>query len=623
MEIGTNSKVAGQVGVSAQHSNNVSQVSGKNEAADSSQVVQRDFQVDVNDDLKSKLADFANLLQNREKLMKSLPEEVRKAVAEILQGMSPDAELPQGLASLLKGQKNMAEQLKNIGIILDFAALLKKGEHSEVKAFLSKILENFTKQAGTTPQQSASELLQLVKQLPVGTAVLQGNAKQAQQLLQQTLPEGIQPFSANEQKNIAQLTALLGKNMPAELRQLGQKSDLTELPKVWVALKAAEAWQFKDIQPKTLQAAADLLKQLVQEMSSEKGTTAGKMQGFAEDSAPEVSNRETALAQLGKLVKEVLPEAGSKATVLVRLEQFLKTLPPEIGKALELALKQGNIPENLGRLADQCSNAALLNEKMTSGLQSFLGKMAEKLAVHSPLMPASAEQIVTQFAQQLGRTSSTIEQLKTLMLQLKTQLSAGDPNLLESQQDVLAKLTQLFGQNIPQALQEGTVQQKLPEALKLWVLLNASAAEQWQRLDAQNLQKSAGVVKELAQSMYKSTGLSGEKQAEQSTLSFSVPLHVAEGVYYPAHIHIYHQQKNNSNEPTEREFETWLRVCVDTENIGMVESVFRLYGDNNLCVRVNVPDTFAADQFHQDLNKVRTNIGDTKLNLTDITVNKV
>ncbi|MBC8014745.1 MAG: hypothetical protein H7X79_03255 [Sporomusaceae bacterium] len=623
MEI-NNNKVAGQVGVSAQQSNNASQVSGKNEAADSSQVVQKDFQVDIKDELKSKLADFANLLQNREKLMKSLPEEVRKAVAEILQGMSADAELPQGLASLLKGQKNMAEQLKNMGIILDFAAILKKGEHSEVKAFLSKILETFTKQAGTTPQQSASELLQLVKQLPVGTAVLHGNAKQAaQQLLQQVLPEGMQSFSSNEQKSIVQLTALLGKNMPAELRQLGQQNNLTELPGVWVTLKAAEAWQFKDIQPKTLQTAADLLKQLVQEMSSEKGKMAGEMQGLAEESAPEVSNKETALAQLGKLVKEVLPEAGNKAAVLVRLEQFLKTLPPEIGKALEQALKQGNIPDNLGRLADQFSNAALLNEKMNSGLQPFLGKMAEKLAVNSPIMTADADQIVTQLAQQLGRTSSTIEQLKNLMQRLKNQLSAGDPKFLESQQDVLDKLTLLVEPNIPQVLQEGAVRHKLPEVLKLWVLLNASAAEQWQRLEAQNLQKSAGVVKELAQSMYKSTGLSGEKQAEQSTLSFSVPLHVAEGVYYPAHIHIYHQQKNNSNQPTEREFETWLRVCVDTENIGMVESVFRLYGDNKLCVRVNFPDTFAADQFSQDLPKIRTSIGDAKLNLTDLTVSKV
>lgn len=615
--------MTGQVGVSAQQGN-TSQVSEKNEAADSSQVVQKDFQVDVKDELTSKLADFANTLQNREKLVKSLPEDVRKAVAEMLLDMSPDAELPQGLASLLKGQKNMAEQLKNMGTTLDFAAVLKASEHSEVKAFLSKVLENFMSQAGTNPQKQAAELLQLVKQLPVSTAVVQGNVKEtAPQLLQQALPEGMQSFSSNEQKNIIQLTQLLGKNMPDELRQLGQKNNLTELPGVWAALKAAEAWQFKDIQPKTLQAAADLLKQLTQEMSLDKSTMTGEIQQHTEDSASEVSNKDAVLTQFGKLVKEALPNVGNKLTTLVQLEQFVKTLPPEIGKALEQALKQGDVLDNLKLLAEKFSNAALLNEHMDSNLQSFLGKMAENLGAKSTSMLVDGNQILTQLAQQLSGANVTIEQLKALIGQLKAQLFAGNVKFLESQQHAWDELAQLFEQSIPQILQEGAARHKLPELPKLWVLLNALGAEQWQRLEAQDLQKSAGVLKELAQSMYKSAGLSGEKQAEQSTLSFSVPLHVAEGVYYPAHIHIYHQQKNNNSQPTEREFETWLRVCVDTENIGMVESVFRLYGDNNLCIRVNFPDTFAAEQFSQDLPKIRTSIGDAKLNLTDLTVNKV
>lgn len=665
MEIGTIIQGSGQVGVNAQQGN-TSQVGEKIEVTDSSQVVQKAFQIDIKDGLKNKLADFVNLLQNREQLVGSLPEDIQKAVVELLEPMSPDAELPQGVAPLLNGQKNMAEQLKNMGTILDFAALLSEDEHSEVKAVLPSFLENFTSQAETTPQQSAIELLQLVKQLPASTTVSQGNVKQAvEQLLQQVSPENMQSLSTNEQKSVTQLTNLLGKDMPVQVQQLAQQTNLTELPGVWVALKAAEAWQFKDIQPKTLQAAADLLTQLVQEMSPEKSSMAGELEQFIKNLPTEVGNKDTAPAQLGQVVKDLLPVGGTKAAVLVpleqfanslppeignkstvvaqleqftknlppevsnkstalaQLEQFIKTLPPEIGKALEQALKQENISDSLGTLAERFSNAALLNEHMNSDLQSFIEQKVENFAAKSPSMPADTNQILTQLTQQLSHTNVTIEQLKNLIQQLKTQLFAGDPKLLEKQQHALDQLTQLFEQNIPQALQEGAVKHKLPELPKLWVLLNSLGAEQWQHLELQNLQKSAGVVKELAQSMYKSTGLSGEKQAEQSTLSFSVPLHVAEGVYYPAHIHIYHQQKNNSSQPTEREFETWLRVCVDTEHIGMVESVFRLYGDNKLSVRVTFPDTVAVDQFSQDLHNVRTSISDGKLNLTDITVNKV
>ena len=138
------------------------------------------------------------------------------------------------------------------------------------------------------------------------------------------------------------------------------------------------------------------------------------------------------------------------------------------------------------------------------------------------------------------------------------------------------------------------------------------------------MQESATLVKELAQSIYKSTGASGEKQAEHSVLTFSVPLQVAPGVHYPAHIHIYHQEKEETNSQlSERQFETWLRVYVDTENIGMVDSVFRLYGENKLDVRVTFPSTVAADEFSQVLADIKKNLDDTSLNLTEIMVNHI
>lgn len=386
MQISKTYQAPEQIVVSAQ-SGSVQQAGEDTEVADRNLAVQKDFQVMLQDGLKMKLAEFANILQNREQLIRSLPEDIKKAVVELLGQISADTELPQGLENLLKGQRITSERLKDMSTILDFSAAINKDEHREVKDFLQKTFENFTKQAAKNPEQSAQELVQLAKQLPVIT--------------------------------------------------------------------------------------------------------------------------------------------------------------------------------------------------------------------------------------------TTVAQLNTLIQQLKTQLFAGDPKLLEKQQQVLDQLTTIFEQNIPQPLQEGAVKYKLLNLPKIWVLLNALGAEQWQNIEPQDLQKSACMIKELAQSIYKSTGLTGEKQAEHSTLSFSIPLHIAEGIYYPAHIHIYHQQKNNSSQPTERQFETWLRVCVDTENIGMVESVFRLYGDNKLDVRVTFPSTSAANQFVQDLPNIKKSLDGTKFSLTDIMINKV
>jgi len=681
MEISKVYQAPEQIVVSAQ-SGDASQVDEKAGPADA---VQKDYQVNLQDGLKMKLAEFANALQNREQLIESLPEDIKKAVVELLKQMSADTDLPQGLTSLLKGQKNMAEQLKNMCTLLELAAVLNKDGQSEVQDFLQKALEKFTEMAKATPEQSAKELLQLAKQLAVSTTVPQGNFKQAVEQLLQALPESMQQLNPDEQKIVAKLAKLLGKDMPAQLQQLAKQIKLPELPGVWATLKAVDAWQFKDIQPKTLQAAADLLGQLAQEMSPEKATVTAQLEQIIKNLPTEAGSKATVITQLEQFIKNLPAEAGSKATVVAQLEQFiknlpteaggkatvvtqleqfiknlpaevgskgiadaqleqfvktlpqevgnkgtvvgqleqfLKTLPPEIAKALQKALQQGNIAENLRGLASTFGDAEVLHENMSSAMKSFLGKMDESFATKYSSIPAETNNGLQQLAKQFMDTGKTIEQLKIFINQLKTQLFAADPKLLEKEQDVLDHITKLFEPNIPQVLQGGEVKQKLPELAKIWVLLTALEAEQWKNIESQDLQKSAGVIKELAQSMSKSTALVGEKQAEHSTLSFSIPLQVAEGIYYPAHIHIYHEEKESSSQLTQREFETWLRVCVDTENIGMVDSVFRLYGDNKLDVRVNFPVTSAANQFSQNIPDIRKSLSETKLNLTDIVINK-
>ena len=442
MEIGKAYQVSEQIVASVQAVHN-QQVGDKTKAADSNVEVQQDFQVNLQDGFKTQLIEFVNTLQNREQLMQSLPENIRNAVVELLGQMSADTELPQGLENLLKGQKNASEQLKDMSNILEFSAVINKDEHSEVKIFLQKILENFTQQAGKNSEQSAKELVQLAKQLTVINAAVQGNSSQT--LEEQTVPENRQQLSPNVQQNLLKLTNLLGQDMPAQLQLLGE----------------------------------------------------------------EVTN-----------------------------------------------------------------------------------------------------------------TNTIVEQLKNMVQQLKNQMLIGDPKLLEKQQHVVDQIMKLFELNIPQVLQEGVVKNSVPELPKIWVMLKTLGAEQWQNIESHDLQKSAAVVKELAQSIYKLTGMVGEKLAEHSTLSFSIPLQVAEGIYYPAHIHIYHEQKDNSTQPTEREFETWLRVCVDTENIGLVDSVFRLFGDNKLDVRVNLPNMSAANKFAQNLPEVRKILENSKLKLTEVTVNK-
>ncbi|SFM13224.1 hypothetical protein [Pelosinus propionicus] len=623
MEIGKAPQMPGKVTETAQigstqQSQEVSEVSSSN------QLLQKDFQVNLENSIQAKLADLAKSLQNREQLLQSLPEDIKKIVQQLLQQMSSTKDVSQGMDYLLKAQKNIAEQLHNLGNILELALTLKQDTYQDVKLFLNKVAEFLKGQDGISPEQLANQLLllakegtvlvqsnlkqaveqflqqlssenlqqfdsdshetiilQLAKQLAGGSSLSQGDVKQiAKQLLQQIMPENMSQLTENDQKAVTQLMKILESKMPLTPQQAAE-SGLPDLPEIWSIAKTVEAQQFKDIAPKVLQQAADALDHLLQEMKA----------------------------------------STDKSAVAAKLEAFGQSLPQEIGKTVQQLIKQGITEQNLVNLGKTLENAALLNGKLSEQVKNLVSKLSENMNAKSLAAPAS--DLLALVAKQLVGTTTTIEQLTALMRKVNQQLSLQQAKLLENAQSGLEQLTKAVEQNIPQALQEMAAKSKLPELSKMWVLLKAAGAQPWQNADSQNLQRSANTIKELAHSMYKSIAGDTERQVDHKTLSFSVPLYFADGTSYPTHIHIYHQEKENSNQSAKRQFETWMRVSVDTKNIGIVDSVFRLYEENKLDLRVFFPDTEAISEFKQNLPGIRKSIEDTTLALTNIMINKI
>lgn len=623
MEIGKTPQTLGQVTGNAQLGN--AQMSQEtSETANSNQLVQKDFQVNLEESVKTKLADLANLLQNRDQLLQSLPEDIKKIVQQLLQQMSSTKDVAQGMDTLLKLQKNIAEQLHNLGNVLELVVTLKQDKYQDVQLFLNKVAEFLKGQGGSSPDQLANQLLLLAKQ---GTTLAQGNLKQAvEQLLQQLSPETLQQLKSESQENtvlqlakqltangslsqsdvkqiakqllqhimpdkmpqlaendkkaVAQLTKMLETKMPLTQQQ-ATESGIPDLPEIWSVLKAVDAQNFKDVAPKVLQQAANTLEQLSQEMK----------------------------------------DSPDKSIIAAKLESFVKNLPPEFGKVVQQIIKQGTTEQSLLTLAKTFENAALLNGKISENVKTVVAKLAENSMTKSLAAPVA--DLLVQVAKQLSEVTSTIEQLKTIMKQVNHQLASSQSKLSEAAHSGLEQLTKTVEQNIPQALQDMATKNKLPELSKMWVLLKAAGAEQWQSTDTQNLQRSASTIKELAHSLYKSIAGETERQVDHKVLSFSVPLYFADGTSYPTHIHIYHQEKENSNQVSKRQFETWMRVSLDTQNIGVVDSVFRLYEDNKLDLRVIFPDTEAINEFKQSLPEIRKSIEDTTLTLTNIMINKI
>lgn len=604
MEIGKVPQTSGQI-VANDQLGKVQTNQESNEVTSSNQVAQKDFQVNLEDSIKTKLA---NLLQNRDQLLQSLPEDIRKSVQQLLQQMSSTKDVAQGMDNLLKSQKNIAEQLNNLGNLLELAATLQKDDYKDIQIFINKVTEFLKGQGGMSPDQLANQLLQLAKQ---GTALSQSNLKQnmelllqqlfpenvqqltpdntlsqgdlkqiTKQLLQQIMLENLEHFTENDKAALAQLTKGLATNMPLTLLQASENG-IPGLPEVWSVLKAVDAQQFKDISPKILQQAADTLEQLYQELKT----------------------------------------SPDKAAISAKLESFANSIPSELGKVVQQAIKQGISEQSVLTLVKTFENAALLNGKMSGEVKAVVAKLTENITAKSLAAPVA--DLLAQVTSQLSETASTVEQLKTLMKQVNNQLFSNQGKLLERAQSGVEQLTKAIEQNIPQALQDMAAKNKMPELLKMWVLLKAVGAQQWQNTDPENLQRSAGTIKELAHSLYKSMAGETQRQLDHKVLSFSVPLYFADGTSYPTHIHIYHQENESSNPLVKRQFETWMRVSVDTKNIGLVDSVFRLYEENKLDLRVLFPNTDAIDEFKQSLPDIRKSIEDTTLTLTNIMINKI
>lgn len=606
MEIGKVPQTSGQI-VANDQLGKVQTNQESNEVTSSNQVAQKDFQVNLEDSIKTKLADVANLLQNRDQLLQSLPEDIRKVVQQLLQQLSTK-EVAQGMDNLLKSQKNIAEQLNNLGNLLELTATLQKDDYQDVQLFINKVAEFLKGQGGMSPDQLANQLLQLAKQgiafsqsnlkqnlelllqqlfpenvqqLTPDNTLSQGDLKQiTKQILQQIMSENMEKFTENDKAALAQLPKGLATNMPLALLQASENG-IPDLAEVWSVLKAVDAQQFKDISPKILHQAANTLEQLYQELKT----------------------------------------SPDKAAVAAKLESFAQNIPSELGKAVQQAIKQGISEQGVLTLAETFENAALLNGKMPGEVKNLVAKLAENITAKSLAAPVA--DLLAQAASQLSETASNIEQLKTLMKEVSNQLFSNQGKLLEKAQPGLEQLTKAVEQNIPQALQDMAAKNKLPELSKMWVLLKAAGAQQWQNTDPQNLQRSAGTIKELAYSLYKSMAGETQRQLDHKVLSFSVPLYFADGTSYPTHIHIYHQESDSTNPQVKRQFETWMRVSVDTQNIGLVDSVFRLYEENKLDLRVLFPDTDAISEFKQSLPEIRKSIEDTTLTLTNIMINKI
>ena len=151
--------------------------------------------------------------------------------------------------------------------------------------------------------------------------------------------------------------------------------------------------------------------------------------------------------------------------------------------------------------------------------------------------------------------------------------------------------------------------------------VNPADIAAWPGKNPQELKAAATIIRALAETMPKAGGVVAERQEQQSLLTFTIPLYFGDGqTAYPAHIHIYHQQEQDKTNSSQTVTETWLRISLETENIGLVETSFRLYDGHTVDVKVRFTDPAAADGFAAIAGEVKAKLGELPLTLGEFLV---
>ena len=171
-------------------------------------------------------------------------------------------------------------------------------------------------------------------------------------------------------------------------------------------------------------------------------------------------------------------------------------------------------------------------------------------------------------------------------------------------------------------MRQAALEQQLPDLPRLWAFMQMADIVKTRRMTAEQYKRAGRDVAALALTMR--NALEGENAAPQPgqrSMNFVMPLFMGASEY-PAYIHVY--DESHTDEETDRlKKETWLRICVLTDNIGTVELINRIYEENHVDMRLYFSDADAAWEFRNALDSIRESADGTALIIEGIQIGAI
>ena len=234
------------------------------------------------------------------------------------------------------------------------------------------------------------------------------------------------------------------------------------------------------------------------------------------------------------------------------------------------------------------------------------------------------------------QTMDTLKSLAQLLMRNSQNLTPRETTLLqnfvnntqkmfpEAEARHLQNLLRLCQQNVPAVVQQAAVQHKLPDLPRLWAFMQlCDMANLPSQMSPRAFKKAGRAVSDFANIMRGFMGSDNTTVQNQRSFQMMLPLYLGENLTsYPTYLSVYDENAKDPDTGVEKK-ETWLRICVLTDNIGAAELIFRVYEGNQLDMRFYFSEADAAEDFRSYVSNLRDSIRDTKFNIGEIRIGSV
>ena len=603
--------------------------------------------------------------------VEKMPEDLQRLIKNVMkQAFSLEETLAQGLGSTLESQRFSMEQLSSFSRMLtQMGKLMERGMTMEVSDTMQALLTNL-KNLTSTEQGPALEPVLLTK---AAFELLDNKPfaelpKEVQQLLLALAPQGmVQQLPTGETNSLNFLKQLVQYFMPrpassGEIMQSPQgqampNSNMGQMPQPQQGQAMPNNNMGQMPQPQQGQAMPNNnMGQMPQPQQGQAmpNNNMGQMpqpqQGQAMPNnmgqMPQPQQGQAMPNNMGQMPQPQQGQAMPNNNMGQMPQSQQGQAMPNNNMGQMPQPQQGQaMPNNMGQMPQSQQGQAMPNNNMGQVPQPQQGqpvqrnvfeRMPQAEQVQRPqqaAMQQAKNQLLDQVMENTPQTMNVLKDLAQLLLKdgnvnqkdallLQSFINGKEALLSAKEAQQLQQMIRLCQANIPATVQQAALQQNIPDLPRLWAFMQLCDMSYTRNMTARQLKRAGKDVAAFVLSMRNSMEGDNSIVPGQRSLNFMMPMYMGEESTYPAYIHVY-DEKQPDPETGEMKKETWLRLCVLTDNIGAVELTCRVYQENQLDMRLFFSSTETANEFRAETDALRNSLKDSKLRLKELKIGAV